>query len=120
MKTVILGASPNPQRYAYEAARRLAGRGLEFVPVSIKKGEVFGQEILDIRTRPAIANVHTVTMYMNADHQNQWLDYVLSLKPQRIIFNPGAENHKLAAAARAQGIITENACTLVMLSVGTY
>ena len=120
MKTVILGASPNPQRYSYQAASRLSQKGLPFVPVGIKKGEVFGETILDLRTLPEIDDVHTITMYMNAAHQNEWLDYILSLKPKRIIFNPGAENATLAKAAKAQGIIIENACTLVMLSLGSY
>lgn len=120
MKTVILGASPNPHRYAYEAASKLNRKGLPFVPIGIKKGEVFGETILDLRSRPIIEDVHTITMYMNADHQNEWFDYILSLNPKRIIFNPGAENRKLENAAKEQGIITENACTLVMLSVGTY
>ena len=120
MKTVILGASPNPQRYAYQAAARLSQKGLPFVPIGIKKGEVFGETILNLRTLPEIDDVHTITMYMNADHQNEWLDYILSLKPKRIIFNPGAENATLAKAAKAQGIIIENACTLVMLSLGSY
>jgi predicted CoA-binding protein len=120
MKTVIFGATTNPQRYAYEAANRLSQNHLEFVPVGIKKGEVFGQPILDLRTLPPIDDVHTITMYMNAGHQNEWFDYLLSLKPTRIIFNPGAENPKLAATANELGIITENACTLVMLSVGAY
>ena len=120
MKTVILGASTNPHRYAYQAAGRLSQKGLSFVPIGIKKGEVFGEPILDLRSKPMIEDVHTITMYMNAVHQNEWIDYILSLKPKRIIFNHGAENVKLENAAKEQGIHVENACTLVMLSLGSY
>ena len=120
MKTVIFGASPNPQRYAYQAAFRLQQSGHEFVPLSIKRGEVFGEPIQDLRLLPAIQNVHTITMYMNAAHQNEWFDYILSLTPKRIIFNPGAENPRLFEKCLELGISVENSCTLVMLSVGAY
>jgi hypothetical protein len=119
-KTIILGATTNPARYAYMAAERLVQHHELFVPVGIKTGEVLGQPILDLRQEPPIADVDTITMYMNADHQNQWSDYILSLCPKRIIFNPGAENPDLAAKAQSQGIATENACTLVMLASGVY
>jgi len=119
-KTVILGATPNPQRYAYLAAEKLNAHGEAFVLVGIKSGEVFGQPILDLRTKPAVPDVDTITMYMNADNQREWMAYILSLKPRRIIFNPGAENPELATLANKQGIETENACTLVMLATGVY
>jgi len=119
-KTVIFGATTNQERYAFMAAERLAKHRELFVPVGIKTGEVLGQPILDLRQQPMIADVHTITMYMNATNQHQWIDYILSLKPERIIFNPGAENPELAAKAHASGIATENACTLVMLASGVY
>jgi len=119
-KTVLLGATPNPARYAYLAAERLTNHNENFVPVGIKKGEVFGQEILDLRTRPEIEDVDTVTLYLNPTNQKEWEAYILSLKPKRIIFNPGTENPSLAEKAQAQGVETENACTLVMLGSGVY
>jgi len=119
-KTVLIGATPNPARYAYMAAERLTNHNENFVPVGIKKGEVFGQEILDLRTRPEIEDVDTVTLYLNPTNQQEWEGYILSLKPKRIIFNPGTENPSLAEKAQAQGVETENACTLVMLGSGVY
>ena len=119
-KTVIIGATPNPTRYAYMAAERLTNHQEEFVPVGIKKGELFGREILDIRTQPEIEEVDTVTMYLNPRNQQEWEEYILSLKPKRIIFNPGTENSSLIQKAQDQGIETENACTLVMLGSGVY
>ena len=119
-KTVLIGATPNPARYAYMAAERLTNYKEDFVPLGIKKGEIFGKEILDIRTRPAIEDVDTITLYLNPTNQQEWEEYILSLKPKRIIFNPGAENPSLDQKARAQGVETENACTLVMLRTGVY
>ena len=119
-KTAIIGASTNPQRYAYIAAQRLTQANQEIVPLGIKKGEVFGNDILDIRDKPEIKDIHTVTMYLGPQNQTDWEEYILSLTPSRIIFNPGTENPKFAKRANDLGIETLNACTLVMLSVGNY
>ncbi|MGJ3236723.1 CoA-binding protein [Marivirga sp.] len=119
-KTVIIGATTNPSRYAYFAADRLTNAGHEIVPVGIKKGEVFGEEILDIRESPKVKDVDTITLYLGARHQPEYYDYLLSLNPKRIIFNPGTENPELVKLANERGIETENACTLVMLGSGVY
>lgn len=120
MKTVILGASPNPGRVSFIAAEKLNHRQYDFVPVGIKKGSVQGKEILDLREKPKIEDVHTVTLYLNPTNQEAWLDYIMSLNPKRIIFNPGTENPKLIDMASEKGIETNIACTLTMLSVGLY
>jgi hypothetical protein len=119
-KTVIFGASNNPDRVSYIAAQRLSAKGMPFVPVGIRKGEIFGEPILDPRQKPQIDQVHTITLYMNPQRQVEWYDYLLSLKPERIIFNPGAENKELAQRASEQGIEVAFACTLVMLASGSY
>ena len=119
-KTVILGATTNPNRYAYLAAEMFHERNLTFVPVGIKKGEVFGEPILDLKDRPEIENVHTVTLYVGPDNQREWYDYILSLKPQRIIFNPGTENPELMRLAKEKGIEVCIACNLVLLSTGQF
>jgi predicted CoA-binding protein len=119
-KTVIIGATTNPSRYAYFAAERLTSAGHEIVPIGIKKGEVLGEEILDIRQSPTVKNVDTITLYLGARHQPEYYDYLLSLNPKRIIFNPGTENPELAKLANEHGIEPENSCTLVMLGSGVY
>ncbi len=119
-KTVIIGATPNPTRYAFLAAERLTNHQHPVVPVGIKRGEVFGKEILDLREKPPVDGVDTITLYLNPTHQREWEEYILSLQPKRIIFNPGTENDRLAAKAADQGIETLNACTLVMLSASTF
>jgi predicted CoA-binding protein len=119
-RTAIIGATPNPSRYAYIAAQMLVEHGIEIVPIGIKKGEVFGEPIRDIRTKPEVGEVHTLTMYIGARHQPEHYDYLLSLNPKRIIFNPGAENPELRRLAMEKGIEVDEACTLVMLRVGLY
>ena len=119
-KTVIVGASTNLKRYSYIAAGMLSEYGHEIVPVGIKKGEIFGVEILDIRKKPKIENVNTVTLYIGQRHQPEWYDYLISLRPERIIFNPGAENSDLVQMLTAAGIEPIEACTLVMLRTGQF
>jgi len=114
-KTVIIGATPNPTRYAYLAAEMLTEYKHEIVPVGIRKGDVFGKQIMDITARPAIADVDTVTLYINPQRQQQWQDYILSLNPKRIIFNPGTENPEFEMLVEQNGIEALEACTLVML-----
>lgn len=117
-KTVVLGASPNTTRYSNIATHRLQQYGHETVPVGIRKGEIDG---LDIQLgQPDIEGVDTITLYMNSQRQKPHYDYIFSLQPKRIIFNPGTENMELIAMAKERGIETVIACTLVMLSVGNY
>ena len=119
-KTVIVGATTNPERYAYLAAHRLTEHGHPIVPLGIKKGEVAGHQILDLRKKPRIEGVDTITLYIGPRHQAEWMDYLISLKPRRIIFNPGTENEEFEKKAREAGIKTEKACTLVLLSTGQF
>ncbi|MGL1886059.1 MAG: CoA-binding protein [Reichenbachiella sp.] len=119
-KTVIIGASINSSRYAYMAAQRLHEAGHEIKPVSIKSGEVFGEPFLDLRIKPHVENVDTVTLYVGSTNLTQWQDYILSLNPKRIIFNPGTENEEVADAARKLNVEVVYGCTLVMLSTGQY
>ena len=114
-KTVIIGATPNTSRYAYIAAGMLTDYKHEIVPLGIKKGAVFGKDIEDLRAKPVLKDVDTVTLYIGPQHQPEWYNYILSLKPKRIIFNPGTENEEFETLAEDQGIEVLEACTLVML-----
>lgn len=119
-KTVIMGASPNTSRYAFLAANMLHDYQHPIVPIGIKRGEVLGEEILDLREQPAVEDVDTVTMYIGTRNQAEWYDYILGLNPKRIIFNPGTENPELEKLAKQKGIQSVYGCTLVMLRSGTY
>lgn len=117
-RTLVFGATPNPDRYAYKACRMLAEHGHEAIPVGIKKGEILGKSILN--GTPAVDDVDTITLYVNPSIQEQHYNYFLSLKPKRIIFNPGTENQELAVICEQNKIEAVEACTLVMLSTGQF
>ena len=118
-KTLVLGATDNPDRYAFRATHSLLQHGHDVALVGIKKGEIAGHPIIQDKKTP-VDEVDTVTLYVGTRNQAEWYDYILNLKPKRIIFNPGTENPELEKLARNQGIETLQACTLVMLSIGTY
>ena len=117
-KTLVLGASDNPARYSNLAIQRLRNHGHPVVAIGRKNTKV-GDVIIDKEKQPA-EDIDTVTLYLNPTHQQEYYDYILSLKPRRIIFNPGTENDTLAALAKQNNIQTLEACTLVMLSTGQY
>ena len=117
-KTLVLGASDNPSRYSYLAVNRLRSHGHPVVAIGKKNSMVADVPIE--KEKKDWENVDTVTLYLNPDHQQQYYDYILSLKPKRIIFNPGAENDELADLAEKNGIKPIEACTLVLLSTNQY
>ena len=93
----------------------LAEYNFEAVLLGIKKGDIDGNQILNIREKPLIADVHTITLYIGPQRQPEWYEYLLGLKPKRIIFNPGTENDEFETLAGKQGIEALEACTLVLL-----
>jgi len=118
--TLVVGATANPERYAYRAADLLQSKGISFIPIGIKKGIVFGKEILDLRQKPILEGIHTVTLYLGPSNQSEWIDYLIGLGPKRIIFNPGTENLKAYSQAKSSGIEVLEACTLVLLTTGQF
>lgn len=118
MKTLVIGASENPSRYSNMAIQRLREHGHEVVALGLKDGMAHGVKIQ--KQREQFKDVNTVTLYLNAQRQRELYDYILGLKPKRIVFNPGAENPELVQLASKQGIECVEACTLVMLSIGNY
>ena len=118
MKTLIVGASTNPERYSYKAANSLLAHGHEIELVGQKEGEIQGH---DIKTNyPELEGVDTVTMYVGPKNQPNLYDYILRQNPRRIIFNPGSENREFEQLAMEKGIEVEEACTLVLLATGQY
>ena len=117
-KTLILGASPNASRYAFQAAHDLKRHGHPIELLSIKKGEVAGQTI-DNHAK-FYDGIDTVTLYIGKQHQTEYYQYLVALKPKRVIFNPGTENSELVALLEKNGIECLEACTLVLLSIGNY
>jgi predicted CoA-binding protein len=117
-KTVVLGASDNPERYSFLAINRLRANNHPVVAIGRKKSTVADVEV-DTEQK-AINDIDTVTLYLNPANQKEYYDYIFSLHPKRIIFNPGAENEELATLAKEKGIQPVEACTLVLLSTGQF
>ena len=117
-KTVVIGASPNPARYSYMATNMLSEKGHEVIPVGIRKGKINSHDIFV--DQPVVENIDTVTLYVGPQNQGYWEEYIFSLNPKRIIFNPGTENSDFEKKVREKGIESIRACTLVMLSIGSY
>ena len=117
-KTVVLGASDNPARYSYLAIERLRAYNHPVVAIGKKNGQVAGVEIS--KDHLAEQEVDTITLYLNPRNQVEYYDYILSLRPKRIIFNPGTENDDLIKKAKENNIQPVIGCTLVMLSTGQY
>ncbi|MFZ4862154.1 CoA-binding protein [Sphingobacterium sp. Mn56C] len=117
-KTLILGASTNPARYAYLVANKLVRKGYPIVNVGRKKGEVAGVAI-----EPAdvvYQDIDTITLYVGPQNQEIYYSYIIATKPKRVIFNPGTENSAFAETLKEAGIEPVEACTLVMLNTGQY
>src|SRR5437762_142340 len=117
-KTLVLGASDNPQRYSYLAINRLHDKGHPVFGIGKKNTTVNGVEI-STEKKP-LQDIDTVTLYLSPANQKEYYNYILSLRPKRIIFNPGAENAELDALARKNNIQSVEACTLVMLSTSQF
>lgn len=117
-KTLVLGASENPSRYSYLAIQSLVNHHHPVVAIGRRPGMV--NEVPIQTDLPKLEEIDTVTLYLSKENQEEYIPYILSLKPKRIIFNPGAENPDLARLARENQIYPQEACTLVLLSTGQY
>ena len=116
--TVVIGASPNTERYSYKATVSLQKHNHTVYPIGIRNGKINDFDV--ITDKPQLENIDTITLYVGPDNQPAWIDYIMSLKPKRIIFNPGTENPEFKALAESKGIEAIEACTLVLLSINQY
>jgi len=117
-KTLVIGASLNENRYSNMAIRSLRAKQYPVVAYGLKKGKVLD---VDIETeRIDFKDIDTVSMYVNPQRQVDLYDYILSLNPRRIIFNPGTENSEFEQKAKEKGIEVYEYCTLVLLSTGQF
>lgn len=117
-KTLVIGASDNPQRYSFLAIKELRLHDHPVVAVGRKK-TVVGDVNIETEKK-AFSDLDTVTLYLNPGNQKDYYDYILSLRPKRLIFNPGAENEELFNLAKSSGIKPLEACTLVLLSTNQF
>ncbi|WP_308992691.1 CoA-binding protein [Mariniflexile litorale] len=117
-KTLVFGASLNPSRYSNFVIQKLTSRDIETVAFGLRKGVVAGVSIATELL--SFKDLHTVTLYLNANNQKAYYDYIVSLKPKRVIFNPGTENPEFYKILKKHDISFEVACSLVLLSTNQY
>lgn len=117
---VVLGASPKAERYSNKAVRELKSQGYAVIPVNPGHSEIEGLPAVSSLSMLEPESVDSVTMYIGAKHSSALLEDLLRLNPRRVIFNPGSENPQLSKALSQNGIETIEACTLVMLSLGSF
>ncbi len=120
MNTLVLGASPNPERYSYKAVQRLAQAGHQVVAVGLRVGQIGNIAIQ--KQDKVLADIHTITLYLSPDNQIPLYDYIIATAPQRVIFNPNTENPDFYPILRANlpHVEIEIACTLVLLATQSY
>jgi len=116
--TLVIGGSVNPERYSNKAIKKLISYGNKVSSIGLREGEVSG--IMIETGMPEYKDIHTVTMYLGAARQSQYFEYIMDLKPKRVIFNPGAENHEFAETLKVNDIEVVEHCTLVMLDYGLF
>lgn len=117
--TLVLGASPNPERYSYRAVRTLKGKNIPVIAIGNREYESDGLRIIK-GMPPDIGPVHTVTLYLSAKNQREYYNYIISLHPRRIIFNPGAANQEFVDLLKKEKIEIVTDCMLAMLACGQF
>ncbi len=117
-KTLVFGASLKAERYSNLAIHKLVNQNIEVCAFGLKSGKVAGINI-DTSLLP-YKNVHTVTLYLNPKNQKPYYNYIVSLQPKRVIFNPGTENPEFYTMLKKHAITYEVACSLVLLSTNQY
>lgn len=117
-KTVVLGASTKPERFAFKAITMLVENGHSVLAIGKNAGEVAG---VTIRTKKIpLTNIDTISLYLNPVRQRDYYNYIIETKPKRVVFNPGTENPEFYQLLKANGIKVEEACTLVLLTTNQY
>ena len=116
--TLVLGASPKPERFSHIAVKKLIASNFPVIAVGLHEGEISNVRIHNLF--PDLSNIHTISLYVSAKNQSVYYEYVLKINPKRVIFNPGSENVKFENTLRSQGIQVVRGCTLIMLDNGTY
>ncbi|MEW5676337.1 CoA-binding protein [Flavobacterium enshiense] len=118
MKTLVIGASDHPERYSFLAVNSLLRNNHEVVAIGGHQGTI-GNVNIETEKR-LFEDIHTVSLYLNPLRQKEYYDYVIGLKPKRVLFNPGTENPEFFEILIQNNIPFEAACTLVLLSTNQF
>jgi predicted CoA-binding protein len=118
MVTLVLGASTKPERYSYQAVDRLLSHGHSIIALGSRAGEIRGNALYT--EKKMWSDIDTISLYLGPHRQEEYYDYIFSLNPRRVLFNPGTENPFFEDKLIAAGILAERACTLVLLATNQY
>lgn len=117
-KTLVIGVSLKEERYSNRAIQKLRAHQIDTVAIGLRKGIVADVNI-DVEKKE-YQNIDTVTLYLNPKRQEEYYNYIIDLKPNRVIFNPGTENFEFLKMLKNNNIESEIACTLVLLGTNQY
>ena len=84
MRTLIIGASTNKDRYSYKAIQRLRKLNFDVCALGLYEGE-----IMDVRieTKPTnCKKIHTVSIYLKPQNQFQYLNHFTAAPQKNCVF----------------------------------
>lgn len=116
--TLVLGASLNENRYSHACVQALVSGKFPVTAIGLREGKI--NETPVVTNAPQLSDIHTVTLYLGPENQKTWYRYILELKPQRVIFNPGTENFEFTALLNSAGIESIEDCTIRMIQSGRF
>jgi len=117
-KTLVIGASVNPNRYSYKVVLKLLDSGIKVIPMGINQGNI--ADLVIVRPFEKQKDIHTVSIYIKPEIQKEYYKYIINLQPKRVLFNPGTENPIFSQILQKHNIYWENSCSLVLLSTNQY
>lgn len=118
-RVVVLGASHKPERYSNMAVRSLLEHGHIVIPVNPAQKVIEGLSVVS-KLEDVEGAVDTLTVYVNPAQGEELQEAIASLKPKRVILNPGTESKVLQSYLESAGIEVVEGCTLVMLRTRTF
>jgi len=117
-EVVVLGASTNKERYSNKLIHQLIANGFSPIPVGRRKGEIAGITILT--ELPEGKDFYAISLYLNANNQADYVEFILESNTEKVIFNPGSENPDLMKRLAQKDKFAEEACSLVQMSLGIF
>jgi len=117
-RTLVIGASVNPDRYSHKVVLKLLDSGIKVIPMGINQGNI--ADLVIVRPFEKQKNIHTVSIYIKPEVQKEYYKYIINLQPKRVLFNPGTENPTFSKILQKHNIYWENSCSLVLLSTNQY
>ncbi len=117
-KTLVLGASLRDMKYSNTCVRTLQSANIPVVAIGIKEGNI--NSIPVVTGFQLLTDIQTVTLYLGPENQKMWYEYIIGLKPERVIFNPGTENYEFINLLKTNGISVIEDCTLMMVQYGRF